>query len=75
MKPELPTHTDTANKLTLAKQQLMQIIADPKYKTFTDEISVFQNFLSGKGSSLDEVLRALKSMKQQVETGSPSPRG
>ena len=75
MKPDLPTPADTANKLALVKQQLMQIIADPKYETFTDEISIFNNFLSGKGSSLDEALRALKSIMRQVETGSPPPRG
>ncbi len=60
MNPELPIYEDTVNKLYLIKEEILQFIANPKYKKFTDEILTLKNFLSGKGSSIEETICALK---------------
>lgn len=62
---ELPTRENIANKLILFKQNLKQIVADPKYQKFRDELAIIQNFLSGKEDSLANVGNALKNIKSQ----------
>jgi hypothetical protein len=65
MTQELPTLENIANKITLFKQNLMQIVTDPKYQKFQDELFIIQNFLSGKENSMTNVGSALKSIQSK----------
>ena len=61
---------DTANKLILLRQNVTQIIEDPKYASCPEEIQVLQSFISGEDASLGKVRSALRNIKEKSQSAS-----
>lgn len=65
MIPTLPTPTDTANKMLLAKENIMQIITNPRYKTYQEELDTLQSFIEGE-VTINDAQKAVASIAKQT---------
>jgi hypothetical protein len=64
MNTDIPMPEDTANKLHLLKEEILQIIANPAYKKFLAELHVLREFIAGK-ASIKDAHKALKNLSPE----------